>query len=127
MNDIIYFYRQIRNIDKGIDTLSKRRKRRTKNIASSFIPILAEKYKEYPFSIGDKAVLVDFAENLAFTVQIESIKGKDVRARETRYCYHRFSIEPEIEGYETAIFVLPEKFYNEIKDSFKLDFKENDL
>jgi hypothetical protein len=119
-------YKDIRRYEEQVEKMREKIKRKKEVISLAFIPLLRKVYSEWEPKIGEMAMLVDFIADFCFEVKISYIdsEGKNLKADESEHCGHRFNLEPDPENYETATFILPMHFYEEIKKEFDLQVLE---
>jgi hypothetical protein len=120
MKEVIDAYKEINFIKLQIKKKNQDIENERAKLTEKFIPHLVEAYKKWEASIGEKMMIVDFLEDMCFKVTLESIDGVNCRVKENEHNYHRFSLEPDKEEYNTSVFTLPMFFYEEIKDKFNL-------
>ncbi len=69
-------------------------------------------------------VCLDLENQRCFEVTIKNIDGNSLRGeiREAD-AYYRFELNPSLEKYETANFIIPKWSYEEVKDLFNLSLR----
>jgi hypothetical protein len=96
--------------------------RSCREIITSILPYLLSIYEKWRPGIGEYAVRLDFKENTAFEVKVQSVNGQSVRAQQcTKPVFHNFDLNPQIEEYEVAQFIVPVEAY--VKNFQVLEFE----
>jgi hypothetical protein len=89
-----------------------------------FFPYLLSIYAGWRPRIGETAVAINLEHGNSFEVFIRSVDGFRVRAQEgQKAAYHVFDLNPCLEEYEVAAFIVPEQNYvDDIERTFGLQF-----
>jgi hypothetical protein len=91
-------------------------------IIHNFFPYLLDTYKDWRPHLGEVAMVINLESNTCFEVIIRRVDGYNVKAQagETS-SYYNFELNPKLEEYEMAIFVIPKQNYDDdIKPHLKL-------
>ena len=93
-------------------------------IIRDFFPYLLSLYKSWRPRLGEIAMVINLERDYCFEVIIRSVDGYRVRAQEGKKdVYHIFDLNPRVEEYEVASFVIPKQNYeDDIKNMFELNF-----
>ncbi|MEM7535146.1 MAG: hypothetical protein AAF639_23420 [Chloroflexota bacterium] len=92
-------------------------------LIQAFFPYLLPIYEKWRPHIGEVAVLVNFEHSYCHDVIVREINGYRVRAQEgDKSMYHRFELNPDLDGYIKPVFILPKQNFDEIKASFELHY-----
>ena len=94
-------------------------------ITENFIPILEEAYEKSPPKLGDLMMFIDFKDKYAFPVVVTDINGNNLRAKESKTCYHSFSLKMDPDKYYTSTFVIPMEMFNTMQEQFKFNVLES--
>lgn len=121
LSKVIELYKSVRTLESNKEDINSKIDSTKILIAREFIPILKECYDNWNPTMGEKMMLVDFIDNIAFPVTLSYINGNDYKAAESAHCNHRFSTDLNIDEYETASFVIPMELFNKIKSNFNFD------
>jgi hypothetical protein len=118
---------EIYNTNKGlkseIDIIEKSIEQNYKQIICMLFPTIMEIYEQWCPRLGESAVNICFQSGIAFEVIVCEIDGYYVRAQEKgKNAYHNFTLNPSLEEYEVATFIVPCSFYESIKDKFDFTF-----
>lgn len=93
-------------------------------IIRDFFPYLLSLYESWHPRLGEIAMVINLERDYCFEVIIRSVDGYRVRAQEGKKdAYHIFDLNPRVEEYEAASFVIPKQNYeDDIKKLFELRF-----
>ena len=123
LKDAIKAYSENIELKTKMDCIRNEMKQNYQLIIKHFFPYLLSTYEKWRPKLEEKAMSVDFESNFCFEVTIKNIDGYMVRAQEgQKSVYHRFYLNPVMEDYEVANFIIPKWSYDEIKDSFNLKY-----
>ena len=115
----------INSVVKEIDTnkelaakiieINKEIEKNEQKIITIFVPYLNEIYSKWRPRIDESVVMVNLGDMNAFEVNIVSIDGIYIRAKEgDKKSYHNFFLHNTIEEYEVPNFPMPVSTFNEI-------------
>ncbi len=90
-------------------------------VIKHFFPYLLSVYKKWKPRLKENAMCLDLENQRCFEVTIKKIDGNSVRGQiREADAYYRFELNPSLEKYETANFIIPKWSYEEVKDLFQL-------
>lgn len=116
-------YTTNRRLKSSIEMIETAMEQNHKLLISTLFPTIMRIYELWTPQIGESAVNVSFEAGIAFEVVISEVNGYTVRAQEKgKSVYHRFELNPSLEEYEQAVFVVPRSFYDSIAGIFAFTF-----
>lgn len=121
MKEVIEFHREVLRLEAIISDSREKLLSMEQDFPKLFIPYLLNVYETWRPELDEKVMLVDFYQSCCYEYTVRSINGFSVRAQQgEKRVFVNFVLNPDVDDYETATFVLPMWSYNEIKDNFDL-------
>ena len=107
-----------------IAQIEERLQQNHRRMIKAFFPYLLSIYEGWRPRLGEAAIVINFEYGNCFEVFIRNVDGYDVRAQEgKKNSYHIFDLNPRLEEYEVASFIIPKQNYvDDIKGYFELQF-----
>lgn len=107
-----------------IAQIEERLQENRRRMIKAFFPYLLSIYEGWRPRLGEAAIAINFEYRNCFEVFIRNVDGYEVRAQEgKKNAYHIFDLNPRLEEYEAASFVIPKQNYvDDIKGYFDLQF-----
>ncbi|OAD19470.1 hypothetical protein THIOM_004890 [Candidatus Thiomargarita nelsonii] len=114
-------YRDNLKLEAKIERINNKIEKNHQLIIKHFFPYLLSTYKKWRPKLKEKAMCIDLEDQHCFEVTIKNIDGYMVRAQQgQKSVYHNFTLNPILEEYEVANFIIPKWSYDEIKHLFRL-------
>lgn len=122
LREVVTVYRANLKLEAKIKKIRHEIEQNHQLLIKHIFPYVLSTYGKWQPKRGEKAMFVDFESHFSFEVTIAEINGYRVRAQEgdNSSVYHRFKLNPVLEEYEKADFIIPKWSYDEIKDLFRL-------
>ena len=109
-------------LETKIEHISNEIERNYDLIIKHFFPYLLSTYKKWHPKLKEKAIYIDLENKYCFEVTVTNINGYIIRVQQgKKSIYHNFSLNPSLEEYEVANFIIPKWSYDEIKPLFNLN------
>lgn len=124
LEEVVNIQRENMELMAEIAQIEKRLQANYQRMIRGFFPYLLSIYAGWRPRIGETAIAIDLEHSYCFEVFIRSVDGFRVRAQEGKKAvYHVFDLNPCLEEYEVASFIVPEQNYmDDIKQYFGLQF-----
>jgi hypothetical protein len=116
--------RENAKLESEIAQIEKQLQKNYRRMIRGFFPYLLSVYAGWRPQLGETAISINLEQGHCFEVTIRSVDGYRVRAQEGKKAvYHVFDLNPRVEEYEVASFVIPKQDYmNDVKGLFGLQF-----
>jgi hypothetical protein len=114
-------YRDNLELEAELERINDQIEENAQLIIKHFFPYLLSVYKKWKPRLRENVVCLDLENQRCFEVTIKNIDGNSVRGQiREADAYYRFELNPSLEKYETANFIIPKWSYEEVKDLFQL-------
>lgn len=123
LKEVLKFYRKNIELEEKIESIEGEIKQNHRSIIKFFFPYLLSVYEKWRPRLEEKIIYISLEHNHCYELTVKSVDGHTVRTREgEKDVYHRFDLNPVLEEYEVANFIIPKRSYDEIKHLFQLEF-----
>ncbi len=124
LQNVMNTHRKNAELELVIARIEEELEQNYKLIIRDFFPYLLSLYEGWRPRLGEIAMVINLERNYCFEVIIRGVDGYNVRAQEgEKAVYHNFDLNPKLEEYEVASFVIPKQSYDDdIKEHFELRF-----
>ena len=112
-------------LEAAIAEIKKQLEQNCTLMIKDFFPYLLSLYESWHPRLGEIALAINLEGGHCFEVIVKSVDGYRVRTQEgDKAVYHTFDLNPKVEEYEVASFIIPKQAYAEhhIKKLFALQF-----
>lgn len=124
LENVVNTHRKNAELELAIARIEEELEQNYKLIIRDFFPYLLSVREGWRPRLGEIAMVINLERNYCFEVIIKSVDGYSVRAQKgEKEVYYNFEINPRLEEYEVASFIIPKQNYDDdIKEHFELRF-----
>lgn len=125
LEKIVEIRRKNVELESDIAKIKDQLEQNCQRMIKAFFPYLLSLYENWRPRLGEIAMFINLEMGHCFEVTVKSVDGYRVRAQEgSKSVYHTFELNPRVEEYEVATFIIPKQAYedNHIDQLFALRF-----
>lgn len=123
LKETVELYQKNSALEREIEEIKAEIEQNQQGITRAFFPYLLSIYEKWRPKLGEKAVFIGFDGNMCFDVTIRTVDGYRVRAQEgEKSVFHNFELNPTLEEYQTANFIIPKQEFEKIQDLFNFTY-----
>ncbi len=110
MMNVVEVYRKNLKLEDKIERIFNKVEKNNQLIIKHFFPYLLSTYKKWRPKLKEKAMRIDFEGQHYFEVTIKNLDGYMVRTQSgQKNVDYNFSLNPILEEYEVANFIIPKE------------------